>query len=491
MPPASMLRATRATCSGWRAVPSAAATCLLNASSEILSPEAASSSKRASTVMPLFCTSSLMAVEMSADLATEMVWQAFLAFSTVALHSLSFISPFICILFRSRWASKRGPFTTFPSFSSSSLRHVLASSTHLAVPARSLSSSSSVDAGLANASSSAAVRPVSGLAASSSFCALASIGSTFAFATSITASACFFSFATTCAFFSSASFFRNAVLAAASFFFRASKSTRALETLGRSFVSSARASAIGPGPEASSLDFVVRKLSALPITLPASTRALSMSAEHVLKGVTSSRYVVPSFPLMVTKPAVSLDSTLHSMRVMPPSSVLVLARPVASRTSPISILEVVLLLEISNTSVTAICLTQVNLLLNMSFQFSRLTAPDFDASRCRKTALRRSSSKLTSSRPIFSGRAASHAENASSEVPPICWKRPSSVRSFSAACSRRTDASVVALLATRKSRPASSSRGAQTSVAFFSSSSKAEITWPAWNSTLFTTNLLS
>mmetsp|Transcript_99696 Transcript_99696/g.282145 ORF Transcript_99696/g.282145 Transcript_99696/m.282145 type:complete len:483 (+) Transcript_99696:482-1930(+) len=479
--------ATRSTCSGWRAAPSTAAeACLQNASSDIRSLEAANSSKRASTVMPRFCTSALMAVEMRADFAAEIVLQAFLTLSTVPLHSLASVSHLICIFFSSRWASRMGPLRTFRIFSVSSLRHAFASPTHPVTSLNNCMTSCRAAAGVGNASSSEPAAST-GAAASSSFRAQASMGSTFALATASTASASFFSLATMCAFLSSASLFTKAALARTVFLFMVSRLCEAEVTLGRSFNSSALASARGPGVLAdSSLAFWLRNPLALLIALLASARALSMPTVKALKAVTSSRYFVPSFPFTVTKPTAPLETILHSIRVMPPSSALAPAIPVDSRTSPGSILEVVLLLAISNTSVTEICLTHVNLLLNMSLKFSSVMEPVFAESKCLKMAFRLSSGKFTSSRSIFSGSAASHATKASSEVPPICWKMVSSVMpSFPAACSLRASARTCALHATRKSMPSSSSSGAQTPVAFFTSSSKAAMTWSASYSTFF------
>mmetsp|Transcript_42263 Transcript_42263/g.110041 ORF Transcript_42263/g.110041 Transcript_42263/m.110041 type:complete len:272 (-) Transcript_42263:841-1656(-) len=136
------------------------------------------------------------------------------------------------------------------------------------------------------------------------------------------------------------------------------------------------------------------------VLIPASI-ALSASAEKASKGAQARRKMAPEFPLVVTKPVLSPEGSLHSTRVMPFSSVR--EGPIASTTSPGFSLEVLVLFSISNASVTAMSLTHTYLGQKMALNSAALILPSPSASICLNMAAGRPSRKISSSFSKVSG----------------------------------------------------------------------------------------
>mmetsp|Transcript_24053 Transcript_24053/g.74751 ORF Transcript_24053/g.74751 Transcript_24053/m.74751 type:complete len:762 (+) Transcript_24053:1490-3775(+) len=469
MPPTSMCLHKSLACSGAKETPSRESRCLQKASSEIRSsPPSRSSWKRSSGPMPLVCVSARRAVAAWEYLASTMPWQEARAASMALALLRSTAMALPSIFANSFLASSMGPLAVLPTWASCSLMHALAAATLSAVWAWSFSASSSTEAGVGNASSSAPWTEMRGCTISSRDFRLASIAPTLATASARIASAAFRSRASMCAFFSAASFLANSTLAAATFFFRASKVVCIVVTFGRDFASSVLASASGPlGPAfASSVPFTLRRFETVVMLLFGSANAFSIALAKVENGVMASKYFVPWFPSIVTKPVFPLEMSLHSKRVMPFESSLV-GLPRASTMVPGSTLPLVLLLAISKTSVSVMLSLQTNCFLNACLKSSRLMAPSSSTSMCLKMAVRRSSVKVTSSCSVTVGSFSRYAQNASSgtfpSAPPshTCANKASSLSSFFAMWSLNTEANVITLLATRNSAPPRSRSGAQ------------------------------
>mmetsp|Transcript_125561 Transcript_125561/g.349555 ORF Transcript_125561/g.349555 Transcript_125561/m.349555 type:complete len:360 (-) Transcript_125561:2570-3649(-) len=305
----------------------------------------------------------------------------------------------------SRLASNIGPLTTLPILPRSSLMPALAAAALSAATVRNRSASSRTDAGVGKASSSAPLRDTMGCTASSSALTPASIASTLAAASPVISSAAFFSRASMCAFFSASSRLAKSFLAATTFFFKASKPVWAAVTLGLIFASSVLASASGPlfPAFASSVVFVLIRFDISLMLFKDSASALSISAAKVVKGVIASKYAVPWFPSMVTKPVFPFETMRHSNRVMPVASSF-MGFPRASTTAFGSTFPFVLLLAISKTSVRLMPCLQMNCRLKACLKSSKPTKPSLSASMCLKIATRRGSVKVISSCSVVAGR---------------------------------------------------------------------------------------
>mmetsp|Transcript_29973 Transcript_29973/g.63787 ORF Transcript_29973/g.63787 Transcript_29973/m.63787 type:complete len:279 (+) Transcript_29973:1330-2166(+) len=268
---------------------------LQKASSVMRSPPPANSEKRASRVMPLVCTSVRRTAVALAVFASTMVEMALRTASMVLLHTRVVESALDCILIKSFLPSSIGPLGIFGSLPSASLTHAFTSVTLSLMVVTSFSPSSRTETGVAKASISAPFKEVRGVATSSSCLAAASMASTFSATGAVMACASFRSRASMCAFFSANSFLAKSFFACTAFFLSPSTVVDADATFGRSFESSARASARGPvdpGP-LSSAAFELRKLETLLTPLRVSSRVLSIWAVKVVKGEIASKYLVP------------------------------------------------------------------------------------------------------------------------------------------------------------------------------------------------------
>mmetsp|Transcript_36570 Transcript_36570/g.116370 ORF Transcript_36570/g.116370 Transcript_36570/m.116370 type:complete len:431 (-) Transcript_36570:38-1330(-) len=359
-PPASMCRQSSSACSGFRVRSSRECRSLHSACSEARSsPGCSSSAKSSSALTPRFRASARNAAEAWPARASTRARQAPRTDSRLLSQRFAADPDRTSRRCNSRLTSNIGPFTALVTLPSCSFRYARASATLCVSSAARRETSSCTEAGVVKASSSAPLSEASGAAASSSFFPSSSMALTLAAISPVMMTAAFFSRISMCASLSACSRLAYSFLAAAAFFFSCSRLVTAAVTFSRSFTSSARASERAPclPADASSALFVLKYSAALWVLFMASSSFLSISWEKVLKGDTSSRYTVPAFPSIVTKPDLPLERTRHSTRDMPvaPST---LGIPSASRSSLGSILATVLLSAISKDSVTVMPRTQ-------------------------------------------------------------------------------------------------------------------------------------
>mmetsp|Transcript_50098 Transcript_50098/g.141201 ORF Transcript_50098/g.141201 Transcript_50098/m.141201 type:complete len:268 (-) Transcript_50098:815-1618(-) len=264
--------------------PSSEARWAQKAASEMRSsPAWSSSAKYSSTVTPFFCTSLRILAEASADLVATMDLQA--ARMEARLPELFFAaaSTFTDIFWRSRFASNMGPFTALLTFSSCALMHALASSQTFLAASSLPSHSFRVAAGVANSRRAPPFRAAAGATTSSKYFMASSTAPIDVATAPRMPSASLRSRASRWAFFSASSRLRKSLFACIAFAFSVLMLDSAAMALGRSFATSARASARGPTcPAPSSSSFALNEASTFAAACRDSSIPLSIFATNSL-----------------------------------------------------------------------------------------------------------------------------------------------------------------------------------------------------------------
>mmetsp|Transcript_62726 Transcript_62726/g.174773 ORF Transcript_62726/g.174773 Transcript_62726/m.174773 type:complete len:232 (+) Transcript_62726:1479-2174(+) len=183
--------------------------------------------------------------------------------------------------------------------------------------------------------------------------------------------------------------------------------------------------------------------------------------------------MAPWFPFTVIQQSLSSLTSLHAERNIWASSSL--ATPTSSTSSPGSTLPTVLLEAMAKPSVTEMPFLTTPRWRKIDLNSAKLIAPSLSASMHLKMAPTRASGKFTSSLAMFSGKPRTNLVKTASLnfffSQQAFLNMLSSSRSFSFMCSPNAVASTLTLVSIKNSSPSFSVRGAQASVAFFTTSS--------------------
>mmetsp|Transcript_108654 Transcript_108654/g.339852 ORF Transcript_108654/g.339852 Transcript_108654/m.339852 type:complete len:466 (-) Transcript_108654:417-1814(-) len=329
--------------------------------------------------------------------------QAAFTLSKTALAFFSIASTRCLCLANSCLASAHGPLAAFPTRPSLDLRQARASATAAETPSAAAVASLRTVSGLATESSSDSPTEVKGVAACSSFCSAAWVLSSCSVTAARTSEAALRSFFSSCFLLSISSLLECSRLPSSTFFWSCSSLERRRLTLGRSFDSSALASARGPcWHSRSSVLLEVMKedvLDRVACVLAIVLSSLLMKEVYAVNGL---KEVPPWLPCMVTQPVLPSLSTLTSMRMRPMAS-RDFCSPRDSTTSSTRSVSMVLLWDRSKPSVRDTSCVQMYRSRNISTKSALLTMPSLSESMCSKTAWRCSDENARSGREQSSG----------------------------------------------------------------------------------------